>query len=131
MKKSIFLAIFLVMLGVSASSQVQVFTGGNTSIGDTIAPLSTIRLNVKGNATFADSTTVTSAVLIKGSRAYSDTIPTYTWLGNDRCGISHPSSDNIGICMLGSEKFRFTSTGIKNLFLVFVSDSGPLQAITQ
>jgi hypothetical protein len=112
MKSFIITSIFILLIVTTSIAQVKLIPGGSVSIGRSSSP--SARLHVHGCSIFSDSSGAPStAAYIRGLNTNStDSTPDYTWLGNDRCGIFHPSSDNIGICMNGLEKFRVNASGI-------------------
>ena len=113
MRKKSLVLVLLACITVCVNAQIKVFTGGNVSIGSSIAPPNGFKLQLIGNSVFSYSTSsIISSAFIRGINLYStDTTPDYTWYGDTATGIFHPLGNNIGFTIGGNEKIRIDSSG--------------------
>jgi hypothetical protein len=74
----------------------------------------TERMRISNTAVYFSNgyATINSAPFIRITNNYSDpNTPDYTWFGNDKAGLFHPSFNTIGLTTNGTERLRINATG--------------------
>ncbi len=123
MKKSI--ALLLTCVAFSATSQINVFSGGTQSYGSSFAPIYGERHHFTGDLIVSEAgNTAGSCVLLRANGTVTNTPsasrPDYTWLGDNGTGFFQAAYNNIGFSIGGTERMRLSGGG--NLLLGTASE---------